>query len=79
MNFIYHFCDNLKIQYYTFHNAVSEKQFFAITNLAHLFLQKGRQKPNKLNYQPHNKKVCFALFAHLPLVSQYARACGSMV
>jgi hypothetical protein len=35
-----------------------EKAVFAIPhNLAHLFLQKGRQKPNKLNY-PHPQKRC---------------------
>lgn len=45
----YHICDILKIQCHTFYNAVFTKQFFSIYNLAHLFLQKCKQKPNKLN------------------------------
>ena len=56
-NFICHICDNLKIQSYTFLNAVFKKQFFAISNLAHLFLQKDRQKPNKLNCFPQQYGV----------------------
>jgi hypothetical protein len=58
-----------------------EKAVFAIPhNLAHLFLRKGRQKPNKLNYShPHNK-VCFAhFFAHLTSVQSKAQSHKRMV
>jgi hypothetical protein len=46
---ICHICDILKIHCHIFHSAVSEKLFLSIYNLAHLFLQKDRQKSNKLN------------------------------
>ena len=54
---ICHICDILKINYHIFLNAVFAKQFFSIINLAHLFLQKGKQKLNKLNYLPTQQGV----------------------
>jgi hypothetical protein len=62
----------LKIQSLYLRTAVFTKQFFSIHNLAHLFLQKDRQKSNKLNFFAQQIGVLSALFTHLTTVQSKA-------
>jgi len=69
----------MKIQYHIFFNSVLKKQFFAILNLAHLFLQKDRQKTKELNCFPQQYGMLSALFCASHSIRSKAQACGSMV
>jgi hypothetical protein len=52
--------------------SASTKPFLLSHNLAHLFLQKGRQKPNKLNYLTHTTRRAFSTILRIsrPLIQR---------
>jgi hypothetical protein len=61
-NLLCHICDNFKTQSLNLRKAVFTKPFFPIVKLAHLFLQKGRQKSNKLFSFPQQHGVLSAQY-----------------